>query len=117
MEDVMKRMTILMLVCLSHALACHADWFKGKVVNAETGELLVGASIQSEVNPQPGWSMQNSATADSTGCFLISSEWEGRILFTVSMIGYKNFRKVTTPMARRWATPSTWAPSSCNPRH
>ncbi len=94
MENVIKRVAILMLVCMMHALVCHADWFKGKVVNAETGEILIGASIQSEVNPQPGWSMQNSATADSTGCFLIGSSWEGRILFTVSMIGYKNFRKV-----------------------
>lgn len=85
---------MLLVLCFVHTLTCHADWFKGKVVSAETGEPLVGASIFSEVNPQPGWSMQNNAEADSTGCFVIRSGWEGRILFTFSMIGYKNFRKV-----------------------
>ena len=85
---------MLLALCFVHTLSCHADWFKGKVVSAETGEPLVGASIFSEVNPQPGWSMQNNAEADSTGCFVIGNGWEGRILFTFSMIGYKNFRKV-----------------------
>ncbi len=77
-----------------HVVACHADWFKGKVVSAETGEPLAGASIYSEVNPQPGWSMSSSTSADSTGAFVIGSGWEGRILFTFSMIGYKKVRKV-----------------------
>ena len=31
---------------------------------------------------------------DSTGCFRLTSKTEGRILFTFSMIGYKNYRKV-----------------------
>ena len=94
MEHSVKRVVILLMVCMLHALACHADWFKGRVINAETGEPLIGASIQSEVNPQPGWSMQNSAEVDSTGAFLIGSNWEGRVLFTFSMIGFKNIRKV-----------------------
>ncbi len=94
MEYSAKRVGILLLVCMLHALACHADWFKGRVINAETGEPLACASIQSEVNPHPGWSMQNSASADSTGAFVIGNSWEGRILFTFSMIGYKNYRKV-----------------------
>ena len=55
---------------------------------------MIEASIKSEVNPQPNWSMQSSATTDSTGCFILESGWEGRILFTFSMIGYKNSRKV-----------------------
>ena len=77
-----------------NALACHADWFKGKVVNAETGEPLIEASIQTEVHPQPGWSINSATTADSTGAFIIRSTGEGRVLFTFSMIGYKNLRKV-----------------------
>ena len=85
---------ILLVLCLSGTLACQADWFKGRVINAETGEPLVGASIRSEVNPQPGWSIQNSTEADSTGAFVIHSNWEGRILLTFSSIGYKNTRKV-----------------------
>lgn len=73
---------------------CSADTFKGKIVNAETGEILVGASISGEVNPQPGWSITNATETDSTGCFRLTSNTEGRILFTFSMIGYKNYRKV-----------------------
>ena len=50
--------------------------------------------MQSEINPQPGWSIQNSAETDSTGCFKLDTSREGRIMFTFSMIGYKNSRKV-----------------------
>lgn len=45
---------MLLALCFVHTLSCHADWFKGKVVSAETGEPLVGASICSEVNPPAG---------------------------------------------------------------
>ena len=83
-----------MLLCLMQTAVCTADTFKGKIVNAETGEILIGATVRSEINPQPGWSMQNSAETDSTGCFMLDSGWEGRIMFTFSMIGYKNSRKV-----------------------
>ncbi len=94
MRNMVMRGLLFIVLFMMHGLSCHADWFKGRIVNAETGEPLVGASIRSEVNPQPGWSMQNSAEADSTGCFKIGNGWEGRILFTFSMIGYKNLRKV-----------------------
>jgi len=94
MSHFVKRVGVLLMVFLFQTLACHADWFKGRIINAETGEPLAGASIQSEVNPQPSWSIQNSAEADSTGAFIIHSNWEGRILFTFSSIGFKKFRKV-----------------------
>ncbi len=94
MKHVLAKSLLLAFLCLANVAVCHADWFKGKLVNAETGEPLANASIGSEVNPRPGWSMTSSANADSTGCFIISSAWEGRILFTFSMIGYKNCRKV-----------------------
>ncbi len=94
MKRVFGKWILLTFLCLTNVAVCHADWFKGKLVNAETGEPLANASISSEVNPKPGWSMQTSATADSTGCFVLENGWEGRILFTFSMIGYKNSRKV-----------------------
>lgn len=84
----------MLLLSLVQSAVCHADTFKGKIVNAETGEILIGATIRSEINPQPGWSMQNQAETDSTGCFFLNASWEGRIMFTFSMIGYKNARKV-----------------------
>ena len=65
---------MLLALCFVHTLTCHADWFKGKVVSAETGEPLVGASIFSEVNPQPGWSMQNNAEADTRAALLLATD-------------------------------------------
>lgn len=94
MENVIKKLLVAMLLCLMQTAVCTADTFKGKIVNAETGEILIGATVRSEINPQPGWSMQNSTETDSTGCFTLDSEWEGRIMITFSMIGYKNSRKV-----------------------
>ncbi len=94
MSNVLRRTAILAVTFMMSALACHADWFKGRIVNAETGEPLVGANVSSIVNPQPGWSICNYAIADSTGSFKLYSVNEGRIMLTVSMIGYKNVRKV-----------------------
>ena len=57
MENVLKKLFVVLLLCLVQSAVCHADTFKGKIVNAETGEILIGATIRSEINPQPGWSM------------------------------------------------------------
>lgn len=94
MEHLVKKFCVMLLLCLSQVMVCHADTFKGKIINAETGEVIVGASIQSEVNPHPGWSMQCSAETDSTGYFYLTNGWEGRIMFKFSMIGYRISRKV-----------------------
>lgn len=94
MNNLLKKLLFVMVFCLVQSALCHADTFKGKIVNAETGEILIGANIFSEVNPQPGWSMLNQTETDSTGCFYLNSGWEGRIMFKFSMIGYRNFRKV-----------------------
>lgn len=89
----MKAFIVLALSILQ-TTACYADTFKGKVVNAETGEVIVGARVESEINPQPGWSIQSTTETDSTGCFYLNGSMEGRIMFKFSMIGYKNLRKV-----------------------
>lgn len=94
MGNRVKRVGLLLLLCAIYALACHADWFKGKVVNAETGEPLANASVNSDLNSEQGWKIHSSTETDSTGCFVINSNWEGRIIFTFSNIGYKKFRKV-----------------------
>lgn len=77
MKDVLKKMFVAALLCLVQTTVCTADTFKGKIVNAETGEILIGATVRSEINPEPGWSMQNSTETDSTGCFTLDSEWGG----------------------------------------
>ena len=89
----MKVFIVLMLSIMQTA-ECSADTFKGKIVNAETGEILVGASVEGEINPQPGWSCMTATETDSTGCFHLNGNMEGRIMFKFSMIGYKNLRKV-----------------------
>ena len=93
-NNIIGRIFVALAMCLACAAVCRADAFKGRIVNAETGEVIAGASVRSEVNPQPGWSIHGAATTDSTGCFVLNSGWEGRIMFTFSMIGYRNQRKV-----------------------
>lgn len=93
MKRILERNLLLVLCCLM-AFSCYADVFKGKLVNAETGEVLVGASVKGVVSPQPGYTYANTAETDSAGCFLLPAPIEGRIVFAFSMIGYKIQRKV-----------------------
>lgn len=51
MKNLLTTIVLLLFVCIAPLSVCHADTFKGKVVNAETGEPLVGANINSEINP------------------------------------------------------------------
>lgn len=45
MENVLKKLFVVLLLSLVQSTVCHADTFKGKIVNAETGEILIGATI------------------------------------------------------------------------
>lgn len=108
---------IVLTISIMQTAVCHADTFKGKVVNAETGEVIVGARIESEINPQPGWSIQSTTETDSTGCFYLNGRMEGRIMFKFSMIGYKNLRKVDYSYGREVKDTTDLASSSCTPRH
>ena len=78
MGNFIKKLFVVLLLALVQTAVCNADSFKGKIVNAETGEILVGATIRSEINPQPGWSIQSSSETDSTGCFILDTSSEGR---------------------------------------
>ena len=88
------KMCIVLMLCVLPLAVCRADVFKGKVVNAETGEPIKGAEVQGTVKPKPEWSFNFGAETDSTGCFYLISWQEGRMLMTFSMIGYKLTRKV-----------------------
>lgn len=86
-----------LLLALTMMLACvfaEADVLKGKVVNAETGEPLAGAVVQGEINPQPSWIILNNTSCDSLGCFYLRASYEGRVVITYSMLGFKTQRKV-----------------------
>ena len=45
MKYLLKKLLFVMVFCLVQSALCHADTFKGKIVNAETGEILIGANI------------------------------------------------------------------------
>ena len=45
MNNLLKKLLFVMVFCLVQSALCHADTFKGKIVNAETGEILIGANI------------------------------------------------------------------------
>ena len=51
MGNFIKKLFVVLLLALVQTAVCNADSFKGKIVNAETGEILVGATIRSEINP------------------------------------------------------------------
>ena len=89
-----KRGVLLFFLCLVMQLACQADVFKGKIVNAETGEVLVGASVEGKIVTPQSWTFTNTAETDSMGVFKLEAPYEGRMVLTFSMIGYKNQRKV-----------------------
>lgn len=94
MKLLLERFFILMLLGCLPITNCQAEVFKGKIVNAETGERLVGASISGNIEPQQGWTYISTAETDSTGLFHLSAPIEGRIVLTYSMIGFKKQRKV-----------------------
>ena len=93
-KNVLRRSYLLFFLCWVMQLACHADVFKGKIVNAETGEVLVGASVEGKIVTQQSWTFTNTAVTDSLGVFKLEAPYEGRMVLTFSMIGYKNQRKV-----------------------
>lgn len=89
-----RRVQAFVFILLAFCITCTAGVFKGKIVNAETGEPLAGATIEGIVSPQPEWKLMSYAHADSTGCFFLKPSYEGRILITCSLIGFKNQRRV-----------------------
>lgn len=94
MKRIFKRGLLLLVCSFLIQLTSYADVFKGKIVNAETGEPLAGASIKGVIMPRPEWTYTNSAETDSLGNFKLNGPIEGRMVLTFSMIGYKSLRKV-----------------------
>lgn len=94
MKEIWKRGILLLVCCVLVQLTCHADVFKGKIVNAETSEPLAGVNVRAVIHPRPEWTYTNSAETDSLGNFQVSAPAEGRTVFTFSMIGFKTLRKV-----------------------
>lgn len=83
----------VVLFCL-FPLSSNADTVKGRVVNAETGEVLPMAVVKYVIE-RNGSSFDGSVNVDSLGCFVFQSPEEGRLLMTFSMIGFKNNHKVS----------------------
>lgn len=51
MRNPLLKAFIVLTISIMQTAVCYADTFKGKVVNAETGEVIVGARIESEITP------------------------------------------------------------------
>lgn len=67
----MKAFIVLALSILQTTV-CYADTFKGKVVNAETGEVIVGARV--ERDQPPTWMVYSEYDRDRQYGMLLS-EW------------------------------------------
>lgn len=93
MRNFFCRIFMAVLLVLLPKLAIHAEYFKGKVVNAETGEPLEQVLVQGKQSLF-GSIMMNTDDTDSLGCFTVWAEKEGRIVFTYRLIGYKVLNKV-----------------------
>lgn len=83
----------VVLFCL-FPLSSNADTVKGRVVNAETGEVLPMAVVKYVIE-RNGSMFDGYVNVDSLGCFVFQSPEEGRLLMTFSMIGFKNNHKVS----------------------
>ncbi len=88
-----KNWCITILLTLMPILAIHADYFKGKVINAETGEPLMNTFIEGKQTPG-SMIIINSAESDSLGNFCVYADAEGRIVLTYRMLGFKTLHKV-----------------------
>ena len=51
MGNTFMKAFIVLALSILQTTVCYADTFKGKVVNAETGEVIVGARVESEITP------------------------------------------------------------------
>ena len=88
-----KRIFVVAVLCVLACAVCHADVIKGRVVNAETGEPIMAASINGVVRQQSG-TYSVGVESDSIGVFYLNTPCEGRIVMSFSMIGYKVAHKV-----------------------
>ncbi len=93
MNNLMVRTLLVMSLCLFGILGVNAEDVKGRIVNAETGEPLAKASIKWVINREYG-SFESIEETDSAGQFCFNAPYEGRLVMTFSMIGFKINRKV-----------------------
>lgn len=89
----MLKLCLILLVLTSASMA-NAENVKGKIVSAETGEPLARAVVHSVVYFPNGGNYQDRVETDSTGCFNFTAKYEGRIVLTFDMLGYKFLKKV-----------------------
>lgn len=94
MNTKLRKWGMLMLLALAPLLTIHADIIKGKVVNAETGEPLEKAVVEAKQTFPGGGYAINSNETDSLGNFNVYINFEGRVVLTYRMLGFKTLRKV-----------------------
>ncbi|HSF53287.1 MAG TPA: TonB-dependent receptor, partial [Algoriphagus sp.] len=83
----MKKILIGLLLNLAAISAWAQHSLSGKVVDAQSGEVLVGASVWTE-------NLGKGAVTDEKGMFTISKIPAGEVELRVSYLGFDSFRKV-----------------------
>lgn len=90
----LTRLTIFLLIVLFYFTNTFADVFKGKVVNAETGEPLAKATVYFNLTIGQNYNQTGYLETDSLGCYVYYPGWQGKLIFTYSMIGFKSTKKM-----------------------
>lgn len=73
MGNQFMKVFIVLALSILQTTVCYADTFKGKVVNAETGEVIVGARGRERDQP-PTWMVYSEYDRDRQYGMLLS-EW------------------------------------------
>lgn len=94
MNTQFTRFILYLFIVLSPFVKISADSFKGRVVNAETGEPLSKATVFYELTVGSSFNQTGYIETDSLGYYVYNPGWQGKIIFTYSMIGFKTTKKM-----------------------
>ena len=94
MKRIVAIMATAMLGALLIVLPAIADTLRGRIINQETGAPLQNASVEAKLIVGPGYNIINQTQTDSTGVFTVNFSNEGRVVLSVSMIGYRTAHRV-----------------------
>lgn len=86
---IMKKLVFGLVLCFAAVSAWAQNSLSGRVVDAQSGEPLIGASVWTE-------NLGKGAVTDETGKFIISKLPDGGVELRVSYLGFETFRRLVT---------------------
>jgi iron complex outermembrane recepter protein len=86
---IMKKLVFGLVLCLAAVSVWAQNSLSGRVVDAQSGEPLIGASVWTE-------NLGKGAVTDETGKFIISKLPDGEVELRVSYLGFETFRRLVT---------------------